>query len=220
MQCKGFLFDLDGTLVDSLPVVERSWCHWADRHGIDHQDVLNFIHGKQAITSLRHFMPGKSEEEIAAEFTWLEAIEAADTDGIAPLPGAIALLQHLDSAGIPWAIVTSGSVPVAHARHQAQPVCRRRKCLSPRSRLNTVNRSPTLICWALNCWGSRQQECVVVEDAAAGVLAGLAAGCHVIAVNVPADSPRLEEADFVLTSLEALNVAKQSDGTAIVTLNA
>lgn len=55
MQCKGFLFDLDGTLVDSLPVVERSWCHWADRHGIDHQDVLNFIHGKQAITSLRHF---------------------------------------------------------------------------------------------------------------------------------------------------------------------
>ena len=53
MQCKGFLFDLDGTLVDSLPVVERSWCHWADRHGIDHQDVLNFIHGKQAITSLR-----------------------------------------------------------------------------------------------------------------------------------------------------------------------
>lgn len=55
MQCKGFLFDLDGTLVDSLPVVERSRCHWADRHGIDHQDVLNFIHGKQAITSLRHF---------------------------------------------------------------------------------------------------------------------------------------------------------------------
>jgi sugar-phosphatase len=67
VQCRGFLFDLDGTLVDSLPVVERSWCHWADRHGIDHQDVLNFIHGKQAITSLRHFLAGRSEEDIQAE---------------------------------------------------------------------------------------------------------------------------------------------------------
>jgi hypothetical protein len=34
-----------------------------------HDEVLNFIHGKQAITSLRHFLPGRSEEEIQAEFT-------------------------------------------------------------------------------------------------------------------------------------------------------
>ena len=119
MQCRGFLFDLDGTLVDSLPVVERSWCHWADRHGIDHQDVLNFIHGKQAITTLRHFMPGKSEAEIQAEFLRLEQIEATDLDGISALPGALTLLNQLDAQHIAWAIVTSGSIPVAHARHRA-----------------------------------------------------------------------------------------------------
>lgn len=119
MHCKGFLFDLDGTLVDSLPVVERSWCKWADRFGIPHDEVLNFIHGKQAITSLRHFLPGRSEEELQTEFRWLEAVEATDTDGITALPGAVALLTTLDEAGIPWAIVTSGSVPVAHARHRA-----------------------------------------------------------------------------------------------------
>ncbi|MCV2513632.1 HAD hydrolase-like protein, partial [Leclercia pneumoniae] len=119
MQCKGFLFDLDGTLVDSLPVVERSWCRWADRHGISHDEVLHFIHGKQAITSLRHFMAGSTEEEIQAEFRWLEQLEAKDTDGIVALPGAHALLRHLNESQIPWAIVTSGSVPVAHARHKA-----------------------------------------------------------------------------------------------------
>ena len=106
MQCRGFLFDLDGTLVDSLPVVERSWCHWADRHGIDHQDVLNFIHGKQAITSLRHFLAGRSDEDIQTEFKYLEHIEATDTDGITALPGARELLEHLNEAQIPWAIVT------------------------------------------------------------------------------------------------------------------
>ena len=91
MQCKGFLFDLDGTLVDSLPVVERSWCKWADRFSIPHDEVLNFIHGKQAITSLRHFLPGRSEEEIQAEFTLLETVEATDTDGVTALPGAVAM---------------------------------------------------------------------------------------------------------------------------------
>ena len=66
MRCKGFLFDLDGTLVDSLPAVERAWSNWARRHGLAPEEVLAFIHGKQAITSLRHFMAGKSEADIAA----------------------------------------------------------------------------------------------------------------------------------------------------------
>ena len=61
MRCKGFLFDLDGTLVDSLPAVERAWSNWARRHGLAPEEVLAFIHGKQAITSLRHFMAGKNQ---------------------------------------------------------------------------------------------------------------------------------------------------------------
>ncbi len=74
-----FSVDLDGTLVDSLPAVERAWSNWARRHGLAPEEVLAFIHGKQAITSLRHFMAGKSEADIAAEFTRLEHIEATET---------------------------------------------------------------------------------------------------------------------------------------------
>ena len=217
MQCKGFLFDLDGTLVDSLPVVERSWCHWADRLGIDHQDVLNFIHGKQAITSLRHFLAGRTEEEIQSEFTWLEQVEATDTHGIVALPGALELLQHLNEASIPWAIVTSGSIPVAHARHKAAGLPMPEVFVTA-ERVKRGKPEPDAFLLGAELLGLQPAECVVVEDASAGVLAGLNAGCHVIAVNVPADSPRLDEVDFVLTSLQALSVHKLSDGNVTVSL--
>lgn len=217
MQCKGFLFDLDGTLVDSLPVVERSWCHWADKHGLSHDEVLNFIHGKQAITSLRHFLSGKTEAEIQAEFTWLEQIEATDIDGITALPGAVALLNHLDEAGIPWAIVTSGSVPVAHARHKAAGLPAP-KAFVTAEQVKRGKPEPDAYLLGAKLISLEPGECAVVEDAAAGVLSGLAAGCHVIAVNVPKDSPRLSEADYVLTTLEALNVVRQADGTVDVSL--
>ncbi|MEE9684097.1 sugar phosphatase [Lelliottia amnigena] len=217
MQCKGFLFDLDGTLVDSLPVVERSWCHWADRHGVDHQDVLNFIHGKQAITSLRHFLPGRSEEEIQSEFTYLEQIEAADTDGIVALPGAIELLQHLNEAHIPWAIVTSGSIPVAHARHKAAGLPLPEVFVTA-ERVKRGKPEPDAFLLGADLLGLHPADCVVVEDAAAGVLAGLNAGSHVIAVNVPAGSPRLDEVDFVISSLETLDVHRNSDGNVTVSL--
>ncbi|MEB8192104.1 sugar phosphatase [Raoultella terrigena] len=219
MQCKGFLFDLDGTLVDSLPVVERSWCKWADRFGIPHDEVLNFIHGKQAITSLRHFLPGRSEEEIQAEFRYLEAVEAQDTDGITALPGAVALLTQLDSAGIPWAIVTSGSVPVAHARHRAGGLPDA-KIFVTAERVKHGKPAPDAYLLGAELLGLAPQACVVVEDAPAGLLSGLSAGCRTIAVNVPADAPRLDEADFVLTSLEELEIVRQPDGNVSVTLKA
>ena len=219
MQCKGFLFDLDGTLVDSLPVVERSWCKWADRFGIPHDEVLNFIHGKQAITSLRHFLPGRSEEEIQAEFRYLEAIEAQDTDGITALPGAVALLTQLDRAGIPWAIVTSGSVPVAHARHRAGGLPDA-KIFVTAERVKHGKPAPDAYLLGAELLGLAPQACAVVEDAPAGLLSGLSAGCRTIAVNVPADAPRLDEADFVLTSLEELEIVRQPDGNVSVTLKA
>jgi sugar-phosphatase len=215
VQCKGFLFDLDGTLVDSLPVVERSWCRWADRHDLRHEDVLNFIHGKQAITSLRHFLPGKTEEEIQAEFRWLEQIEAEDIDGITALPGALALLTHLDESGIPWAIVTSGSIPVAHARHRAAGLPAAKVFVTAEQ----VKRGkPDAYLLGAELLGLAPADCAVVEDAAAGMLSGLAAGCRVIAVNVPHDAPRLEDADFVLSTLEALSVSRQPDGNVDVRL--
>jgi sugar-phosphatase len=217
MKCKGFLFDLDGTLVDSLPVVERAWSNWAKSRGLDPAVVLDFIHGKQAITSLRHFMPGESEEAIQQQFRLLERTEAEDTDGISALPGAVALLQRLDQLSIPWAIVTSGTVPVAHARHAAGELATPEIFITAELvAKGKPNPDPYLL--GAQRLGLKPEECVVVEDAPAGVLSGLAAGCKVIAVNAPDDTPKLEQVDLVLKSLAVLQVEPVPGGEFLISV--
>ncbi|MFJ3356300.1 sugar phosphatase [Serratia liquefaciens] len=214
MECKGFLFDLDGTLVDSLPAVERAWVNWAKRRGVDPQDVLDFIHGKQAITSLRHFMPGESEAAIQQEFLLLEQVEAQDTEGVTALPGAAALLARLNQLDIPWGIVTSGSIPVATARRNAGGLPQPEVFITA-EQVKKGKPQPDAYLLGAERLGLAPQDCVVVEDAAAGILSGLAAGCQVIAVNAPADAPKLDQVDLLLSSLEQIAVSKTEQGAAI-----
>lgn len=205
MKCKGFLFDLDGTLVDSLPAVERAWSNWAQSRDLDPEEVLGFIHGKQAITSLRHFMPGESEESIQQQFKLLEKAEAEDTVGISALPGAAELLHRLNELSVPWAIVTSGSVPVAHARHAAGELATPEIFITAELvARGKPNPDPYLL--GAQRLGLKPEECVVVEDAPAGILSGLAAGCKVIAVNAPAEAAGMDRVDLILTSLAGVRV--------------
>ena len=217
MKCKGFLFDLDGTLVDSLPVVERAWSNWAKSRDLDPAVVLDFIHGKQAITSLRHFMPGESEEAIQQQFSLLEKVEAEDTDGISALPGAVQLLERLEALSMPWAIVTSGSVPVARARHAAGELATPEIFITAELvAKGKPNPDPYLL--GAQQLGLKPEECVVVEDAPAGVLSGLAAGCKVIAVNAPDDTPGLDKVDLVLKSLAVLQVEAVQGGEFLISV--
>lgn len=219
MKCKGFLFDLDGTLVDSLPVVERSWIEWAHQQGLDPQEVLAFIHGKQAITSLRHFMPGASDEEIQKAFRWMEEKEANDTNGITALPGALALLEHLNALAVPWAIVTSGTVPVAHARQQAAHLPRPEVFITA-ERVARGKPEPDAYLLGARELGLDPQDCLVVEDAAAGLRAGMAAGCRVAAVHAPQDLAELSLVDFNLLSLTALRVERRGEEIDVWQVNA
>lgn len=131
------------------------------------------------------------------------------------MPGAVDLLNHLNKAGIPWAIVTSGQCRYARARHQVAGLPAPEVFVTA-ERVKRGKPEPDAYLLGAQLLGLAPQECVVVEDAPAGVLSGLAAGCHVIAVNAPADTPRLADVDFALDSLTQLSVAKQPNGDVVV----
>lgn len=216
---KGFLFDLDGTLVDSLPAVNRCWTQWGERHALSAEVVLDYIHGKPAINSLRHFMRGESEAAIQAEFHWLEQQEARDTQGIREIAGARALLTQLNEQNIPWAIVTSGSVPVAHARHRATELPLPAVFITANDiRRGKPDPEPYLL--GAERLGLHPSECVVVEDAPAGIAAGLAAGSAVIAIDPAADTPGLNQVLFNLPDLSTLKITQNDTGAFSLSLRA
>ncbi|QNH64742.1 sugar phosphatase [Proteus vulgaris] len=208
--CKGFLFDLDGTLVDSLPVVEHCWALFGERVGVSTQEINDYIHGKPAIESIRHFMPNATEQEITEMFRWLEKLESTQTEGLAPLPGSIALINRLNNLNIPWAIVTSGTVPIASTRQSVTGIPEPKhwvtaECISK----GKPNPEPYLL--GAKKLGLLPEDCVVFEDAAAGIYSGLDAGCQVVAVHAPLSLPRRSEIHLIIDSLNDIQIEKQAE---------
>jgi sugar-phosphatase len=210
MEFKGILFDLDGTLIDSLAVVDRAWGSWAERNGLDVEQVLQVIHGRPARESLTELLVGADAQKIDQEFAWLERYEAENTKGVYALPGAIALLNQLNSQQIPWAIVTSGTLPVASARIKAAALPAPQVLVTP-EQIKNGKPDPEPFLLGAEKLGLPAEHCLVFEDAPAGVRAGYLANCTVIALQTHFKPEQLPEAKHYIHSLEDLQICEEGD---------
>ena len=198
----GVLLDLDGTLIDSIPAVERSWLRWCEEFGVDPYRLVG-LHGVTAASVIATVLP---EDRRDAAHVRIREIEVADVDGILVLPGAAELLRELADGAVPTAIVTSGTQDLAEARIAA-----------------TGLRHPPVVVTASDVergkpwpdpWleGARRLEvdasrCLVVEDSVAGLRAARAAGCGaLVAVTTPSTAADLApHADLVLDDVSQLS---------------
>ncbi|HEX4221677.1 MAG TPA: HAD hydrolase-like protein, partial [Pseudonocardiaceae bacterium] len=114
--CAAVLFDADGTLIDSIPAVERAWRTWSTEYGFDPDEVLASCHGRPSADTIRELIPG---DGFQAALTRLDDMEVTDTQGVRAYPNSRELLDALGDAGLPWAVVTSGSLPLVTARLKA-----------------------------------------------------------------------------------------------------
>ncbi|HEX9457039.1 MAG TPA: HAD family hydrolase [Candidatus Acidoferrum sp.] len=188
MRCRGVLFDLDGVLVDSTPAVARVWAWWAREHGFDPEEVVKKAHGRPSITTIRELLP---DADHAAEDREVERREIADVEGVIPLPGAMELLQALPLER--WAIVTSCTRALAHVRIAAAGLPKP-KHLVTATDVRHGKPHPEPYLKGAQILGIPADDCLVIEDAPAGIRAGKAAGARVLALRTTANDAELQQA--------------------------
>jgi sugar-phosphatase len=208
IQCRGLLFDLDGVLVDSTPAVARVWAGWAHERGFDPDEVVKIAHGRPSITTIRELLPHADHE---AENREVERREIADVEGVIPLPGAMELLQTLPLER--WAIVTSCTRALAGVRIGAGGLPKPKHLITATD-VKHGKPDPEPYLKGAQILGVPAADCLVVEDAPAGIRAGKAAGARVLGLRTTASDAELQQAgaDWIVDDCAELFLNSSSDG--------
>ncbi|MBU2709855.1 HAD-IA family hydrolase [Zooshikella harenae] len=177
LQYEYFLFDLDGTLVDTTKIVENVWRKWSTKVNINYPLIKECCHGVRGEDIIRQFLP---EADVYKELKWLEDQELA----LSQLANEIAGAKHflLSLPAMNWGIVTSSTNKLAHSKLKA--------CNLPIPELLISSEDckqgkphPEPYLNALKFLNIHPSKCLVFEDSDAGIESAYKAGCNVIKVT-------------------------------------
>jgi sugar-phosphatase len=204
VSCQALLFDLDGVLIDSTPAVSRVWRRWALEHNLDPQTVVDLAHGRPSRSTIHELLPNS---DVAAEDRIVERWEMEDTDGVVFLPGTQRLLESLPRDR--WTIATSCTRPLAEVRLRAAGLPIPEKMVTS-SEVTHGKPHPEPYLKAAAKLGLAPADCIVVEDAPAGVEAGKAAGARVIGfpTTMKAETLKAAGADWILDNCSAVTLQR------------
>ena len=208
--CSAILFDLDGVLVDSTRAVDREWREWAARKGVDGDAIMAIAHGVRTIEVIRRVAPHLDAE---AEANAIENHEANDQRGVAVMPGAVELLRSIPEGK--WGVVTSGSRLLAKNRLQfcGLPIP---EVLITSDDVTNGKPHPEPYLKGAEQMGVSPLECVVFEDAPAGIQSARAGGMKVVGIASTYAAAKLAEADAVVQKLARIQVTANGTGRLVV----
>ncbi|EGY18451.1 phosphatase yfbT [Verticillium dahliae VdLs.17] len=203
----GFLFDMDGTIIDSTPAIEKHWHSIGQDIGVSANVILQTSHGRRSIDVLKILAPEKAN--------W-DCISLARARALSH--SHLNSLRHAARAA-PWTIVTSGTEPLVTGWLGVMALPHPDQMVTAES---VENGKPDPACYLLG----RQRlglegdakRVLVLEDAPAGIRAGKAAGCKVIGLvtSHTVDQVAAAEPDWIVRDLSSVKVVESKDG--VVTL--
>ena len=207
---RAVLFDMDGVLISSTEADERSWLRWAKLHGMEDTFSIRSTHGRRTIDTIRALRP---DLDLTTELERMEDFDAEDTAGLTVYPGVRELLAGLQPTQ--WSIVTSASDRVMRHRLGALDLPVPPKIVTSESvTLGKPNPDPYQL--GASQLGLTPADCLVIEDSPSGIRAAKTAGCFVIAVATSHAPEELKEADWIVSSLEDLELYSADDSDRIL----
>ena len=204
--CSAILFDLDGVLVDSTRAVDREWREWAAKKGVDGDAIMAIAHGVRTVEVIRRVAPHLDAE---AEAAAIENHEAGDQRGVTVMPGSVDLVRSIPDGR--WGVVTSGSRLLAtnRLRHCGLPVP---EALVTSDDVARGKPDPEPYLKGAKLLGFSPADCVVIEDAPAGIQSARAAGTKVVGITSTYGSAALEQANAVIRKLGQIQVTRNGAG--------
>jgi|AntAceMinimDraft_11_1070367.scaffolds.fasta_scaffold04899_4 sugar-phosphatase len=192
---KGLLFDNDGVLVDSMPGASQAWVLWGERyhHGFD---LSPAYHGRRASDIVAELV---TEEKFQGALEYINQLELDQAHSTTALSGTLELLASLPDGS--WNIVTGANLELARARLSAAGIVAPQALVTADDgEKGKPDPEPYLL--GAQKIGVPIAECVVFEDAPAGLVAGKLAGA---ALLVGIGEQTLDSvADLVIVSLAGL----------------
>ncbi|HFH2546668.1 TPA: HAD-IA family hydrolase [Klebsiella aerogenes] len=203
IECKAILFDLDGTLVDSGPCIERLWACWASKNHLDVNYVLSVIHGRTVSETLRLISPYFHNQECIDE---IKVLAMEELSHVSAIPGAIDFVKRLPADR--QAIVTSGAKEVAIRSIMGAGISAPSVIITAED-VHNGKPDPEPYLKAAARLGMKPADCLVFEDAESGIKAAVAAGMHVVVIGNTDHSllkdkniMQLDNYTFIRTSFE------------------
>jgi sugar-phosphatase len=166
----------------------RSWRWWGARHGVEERVLAGIAQGRPSGEVISALLP---ELDALEESRAIDLRQAQDVGDVVALPGA----HELFAGAHPVAVVTSCTIPLARARLGAAGLPVPDVLVTP-ERLSRGKPDPDGYLLAARELGADPADCVVFEDAPAGVQAGRAAGMHVVGITTTHDPAELDATEL------------------------
>ena len=221
MSLKALLFDLDGTLIDSMPHHQNAWTEWYARRGLamNAGEFFAATAGRSNAEILLDLFPSHSADEHVAMADEKEAIyREFAAASLALIDGAQAFVEQARAGGLRLAVCTASTLPnmaLAFDRHGIDGWVE--TIVSPADGLRGKPH-PDIFLEAANRLGIAPQDCVVFEDAPLGVEGARRAGMKAVALTTTLPAAAFAEfdniiaiaPDFTTLALAALTSAHKS----------
>jgi mannitol-1-/sugar-/sorbitol-6-phosphatase len=204
--CAGILFDLDGVLVDSTRSVARLWTQWAVEHNVPPEKAVCLAHGRRTLETIHLLAPHLDAE---AETLRIEASEIKNNYGLERVKGALELLVSLPRER--WAVVTSGPRNLATRRLAASGLPAPAVFITA-DEVSQGKPHPEPYLKGAELLGFPPRECLVFEDAPAGIEAARAAGMITVALSTTYPAAELAYAEAVVKDLSQVRARVNGKG--------